>query len=212
MFPGYPQPAGDGFDPERARQLLAEAGYRDAAGKFDPSKFPITEVELMFNAQESVRQYAEVIQQQWKQHLGLTVPLRSVEFKTYLSARATLDYKGFARAGWGADFLDPYAFLSLLHTSGGNNATGWSDPKFTALLDEANRTLDPGKRYELLAKAEAFMLEAQPVIPVWTPATNWVKKPYVKGMYPNVGTLHAWKYVYIEHDPAKWSEVAGNAP
>ena len=25
-------------------------------------------------------------------------------------------------------------------------------------------------------------------------------------MYPNVGTLHAWKYVYIEHDPAKWHE------
>ncbi|MDQ3802655.1 MAG: peptide ABC transporter substrate-binding protein [Acidobacteriota bacterium] len=208
MFPGYPQPKGDDFDPERARQLLAEAGYRDPGGKYDPSKFPVSEVELTFNAQESLRQYAEIIQQQWKQNLGITVPLRSVEFKTYLSARAKLEYKGFCRAGWGADFLDPYAFLSLLHTLGGNNATGWSDPKFTALLDEANRTLDPQRRYELLAQAEAFMLEQQPVIPIWTPATNWVKKPYVKGMYPNVGTLHAWKYVYIEHDRAKWDEVA----
>jgi hypothetical protein len=31
-----------------------------------------------------------------------------------------------------------------------------------------------------------------------------MKKPYVKGMYPNPGTLHPWKFVYIEHDQAKW--------
>ena len=53
----------------------------------------------------------------------------------------------------------------------------------------------------MLAKAEAYLLDAQPVIPLLTPATSWMKKPYVKGMYPNPGTLHAWKFVYIEHDP-----------
>ena len=31
-----------------------------------------------------------------------------------------------------------------------------------------------------------------------------LKKPFVRGMYPNPLTLHPWKYVYIEHDPAKW--------
>ena len=33
-----------------------------------------------------------------------------------------------------------------------------------------------------------------------------MKKPYVKGMYPNPATLHPWKYVYIEHDSAKWDK------
>jgi len=37
-----------------------------------------------------------------------------------------------------------------------------------------------------------------------TRATDWMKKPYVKGMYPNPGTQHPWKFVYIEHDPARW--------
>ena len=64
---------------------------------------------------------------------------------------------------------------------------------------------DPKKRYELLAKAEKMLLDAQPVIPLATSSTNWMKKPYVKGMYPNPVTMHAWKFVYIEHDPAKWS-------
>ena len=31
-----------------------------------------------------------------------------------------------------------------------------------------------------------------------------MKKPYVKGMYPNPQTMHAWKWVYIERDSAKW--------
>jgi oligopeptide transport system substrate-binding protein len=205
IFPGYPQPRGEGFDPELAKRLLAEAGYRDASGRYDPAKFPVGQVELTYNAHDSVRLAAEFLQAQWKQHLGITLPLRGVEFKTYMAARAKLDYKGLARGGYGADYMDPFTFLHLFYTADGNNGTGWHDPKFSAMLDEANRTPDPAKRFEILARAEAFMLEAQPVIPLWTPATNWMKKPYVRGMYPNAGSLHAWKYVYIEHDRARWN-------
>ena len=100
--------------------------------------------------------------------------------------------------------MDPYTFLELFATLAGNNSTGWFDPAYVRMLEEANRTIDPCKAYELLAKAEAYLLEVQPVIPLFTRATDWMKKPYVKGMYPNPSTLHAWKFVYIEHDPAKW--------
>jgi len=48
------------------------------------------------------------------------------------------------------------------------------------------------------------------VIPLQTQATNWIKKPYVKGMYPNPGTLHPWKFVYIEHDQSKWDHDVDN--
>jgi oligopeptide transport system substrate-binding protein len=72
------------------------------------------------------------------------------------------------------------------------------------MLDEANRTLDTKKRYEKLAEAEAYMLDQQPVIPIASTAVNWMKKPYVKGMYPNPGSLFPWKFVYIERDQAKW--------
>jgi oligopeptide transport system substrate-binding protein len=105
--------------------------------------------------------------------------------------------------------MDPFTFLGLFYT-GGNNGTGWVDPKYIAMLDEANRTLDHKKRYELLAKAEAYMLDAQPIIPIATPAVNWVKKPYVKGMYPNPGSLFPWKYIYIERDQSKWDYSTPN--
>ena len=62
----------------------------------------------------------------------------------------------------------------------------------------------------MLARAEFMVMQEQPVIPLQTQATNWIKKPFVKGMYPNPGTLHAWKFVYIERDPAKWDQNVEN--
>ena len=204
IFPGYPQPAGDPFDPARAQALLAEAGYRDAAGRYDPSKFPIGDVELTYNTTERNRQIAEYVQAQWKQNLRLTVPLKNMEWKTFLDYRAKLEYKGVARTGWVGDYMDPYTFLDLFTTKAGDNGTGWSTPEFVNAVRAANREGDPQKRYVLLANAEKMLLDAQPVIPLATSSTNWMKKPYVKGMYANPITIHAWKFVYIEHDPAKW--------
>jgi oligopeptide transport system substrate-binding protein len=212
IFYGYPQPKGDAFDPAKARQLLGEAGFPVSAkpgGGFECKAFPVDKVEYIYNTQESNKAMAEFMQAQWKQNLGITVSLRNMEWKTFLTARAKLDYKGFARGAWSADYMDPFTFLSLFYT-GGESGTGWEDPKYVAMLDEANRTLDKAKRFELLAQAEKYMLDAQPVIPIDTAALNWVKKPYVKGMYPNPGSLFPWKYVYIERDQAKWDNEPPN--
>ena len=206
IFKGYPQPQGEGFDPVKARQLLAEAGFpvSEQGSGFSCPKFPVDQVEYIFNTASSNKSMAEFMQAQWKQNLGITVPLRSMEFKTYMSSRAKLEYKGFALGIWGADYMDPFTFLNIFSTATGDNSSGWFDKKYADMLNEANRTLDQQKRYELLAKAEKFLLDAQPIIPIETLAVNFVKKPYVKGMYPNAGSLYPWKFVYIERDPAKW--------
>ncbi|HKR00431.1 MAG TPA: peptide ABC transporter substrate-binding protein [Pyrinomonadaceae bacterium] len=208
IFPGYPNPKGDSFDPERARQLMAEAGYpvtKGADGRWVCRNFPVDQVEITYNPDGMNTPIAEFLQAQWKQNLGVTLTLKSMEFRTFLNVRAKGDYKGISRDAWGGDYMDPFTFLNLFYV-GAENGSGWHDPKYDAMLDEANRTTDPKKRFELFAKAEAYMLEEQPVIPLDTPSVNWMKKPYVKGMYPNPLTLHAWKYVYIEYDQAKWDQ------
>ena len=205
IFHNYPNPKGYEFNPDEAKRLMAEAGFKDASGKFDPKKFPVDQVEITYNTTESNRQVAEFVQAQFKQNLGITIPLRNVEWKTFLNLRSKLEYKGFARSGWVGDYMDPYTFLSIFTTKeGGDNGTGWYDPKYNAMLAKANVQTDPVERYRILAEAEAYIVEEAPFVTLVTPATSWMKKPYVKGMYPNPGTLHAWKYVYIEHDTAKW--------
>jgi len=206
MFPGYKQPKGGAFNPAEARKLLGEAGYpviENSDGSFSCPSFPVDQVEFIYNSQAANRAVAEWMQAQWKQNLGVTVGLRNMEWKTFLEQRAKLEYKGFARGAWGADYMDPFTFLSVFYT-GGDNGTGWLDPHYIEMLDEANRTLDHEKRYDLLAKAEAYLLDNQPIIPLDTPSVNWLKKPYVKGLYPNAASLFPWKYVYIERDQAKW--------
>jgi len=204
IFPGYPQPKGDPFDPEKAKKLLAEAGYRDAAGNFDPRKFAASEIELITNPDGGNVPYAEFIQAQWKQNLGATIQIHIMENKTFFKAQSELEYKGVSRTGWSADYMDPYTFLSIFYTPTGTNGTGWWDPKYVELLDEANRTIDHQQRYQILAQAEQLLLDAQPVIPLTVGTTRWMKKPYVKGLYPNPATLHPWKSVYLERDSSKW--------
>jgi oligopeptide transport system substrate-binding protein len=206
IFVGYPQPKGDEFNPVLARKLLGEAGF-PVTGKgegYECKGFPAAQVEFVFNTNSSNRAMGEFMQAQWKQNLGITVSLRSMESKTFYNARNKLEYSGFAIGLWGADYMDPFSFLGIFTTPLGVNGTGWYDLKYIAMLNEANSTLDHHHRYELLAKAEKYMLDNQPIIPIETPAVNWLKKPYVKGMYPNAQSLYAWKYVYIERDSSKW--------
>ncbi|MGH9946523.1 MAG: peptide ABC transporter substrate-binding protein [Pyrinomonadaceae bacterium] len=194
------------FDAEQARKLLTEAGFpvqASGSGYICPS-FPIEQVGITYNTAESNKVTAEFVQAQWKRNLGITVPLNNMEFRTFVPLLNKVDYKGFGRRGWVGDYMDPYTFLGLYYARGNQGATGWWDPKYDQLLDDANRTVDPQLRYEKLAKAEFYVSQQQIIIPLYTQATSWLKKPFVKGMYPNPGTLHAWKFVYIETDESKW--------
>lgn len=195
------------FDADKARKLLGEAGYpvqKDGDGWSCPN-FPIDKVSITYNTSESNQKIAEFIQAQWKQNLGLTFPMKNMEFKTFLPYRSAVEYAGVVRNGWVGDYMDPFTFLNLFYSPSNDGATGWWDPKYDKMLDDANRETDEMKRFEMLAKAELYVMQQQIVIPLCTAGTSWVKKPYIKGMYPNPGTLHAWKFVYIEKDPNKWT-------
>lgn len=201
------------FNPAKACQMMRESGYQvqdTEGGRCRVTNFPVEEISITYNTAESNKAVAEFIQAQWKQNLGITVPLKNMEWKTFLPVRKAVDYQGMARAGWVGDYMDPNTFLILFYGPNNDSSTGWYDPKFDRMLVAANSETDSQKRLELLARAEFFMLQSQPVVPLQTQATNWIKKPYVKGLYPNPGTLHAWKFVYIERDPEKWDKDVDN--
>lgn len=200
------------FDPVKARKLLGEAGFpvSGSEGNWSCPNFPVADVEILYNTNENNKSIAEFIQAQFKQNLGITLQLKNQEWKTFLNTRKALDYGGLGRAGWIGDYMDPLSFLKLFYGKNNDSSTGWHKPEFDKLIDEANKQSDPAKRFEMMALAEFMVMQDQPVLPWQTQKTNFIKKPYVKGLYPNPGTMHAWKFVYLEKDPAKWDTGVEN--
>jgi len=200
------------FDPERARALLGEAGFpvEKTATGFACPKFPTDRVSITYNTNENNRAVGEFVQSQWKQHLGITISLKTMEFKAYLPYFKSLEYEGFALFLWSGDYMDPYTFLSLHYGEDNEGASGFHEAKYDAMLDEANAELDVTKRYEKMADAEHYLTERVPMVALTINASNWLKKPYVKGLYPNPGTLLPWKFVYIERDRARWDTDVEN--
>ncbi len=200
------------FDAEKARKLMTDAGFpvQKTGNGYACPTFPADKVSITYNTVESNQKVAEFIQAQWKQNLGISVPLKNMEFKTFLPYRSAVEYAGMARNGWVGDYMDPFTFLNLFYSPQNDGATGWYDPKYDKMLDDANRETDEMKRLEMLARAELYVMQQQVIIPLATNSTSWMKKPYIKGMYPNPGTLHPWKFVYIEQDPNKWTQDIAN--
>jgi ABC-type oligopeptide transport system substrate-binding subunit len=191
---GYENAKGNEFNPDKARQLLAEAGYPNGKG------FP--QIELLYNTAESNKQTMEFIQAMLKRELSIQVELTNVEWRVYLdrTRNSKREFKGMARRGWNGDYVDPYTFLELMTSESDNNGTGWSDKKYDAMLHASSSELDSARRAKMLQDAESYMLEQQPVIPLYIGPTSFVCKPYVKNLVPNLLDQHDWRGVYIDHN------------
>ncbi|NOT33750.1 MAG: peptide ABC transporter substrate-binding protein [Candidatus Eisenbacteria bacterium] len=193
-YPGYQPPPAVPYDPEKARECLAKAGYPGGKG------FP--KLSILFNTSEDHRRIGEAIQQMWKRELGIEVELSNQEWGSYLQAATNLDYD-VARRSWIGDYLDPNTFLACFITGDGNNRSGWSNARYDALIHASGFELDVAKRMATLREAEAILLDEAPVIPIYHYSTNEMVKPYVRGIYITPLDVHPLTYVWIDR---QWRE------
>ncbi len=187
---GYTPPQNaHSFDPAAAKRLFAAAGYPDGKG-FPP-------LQLLYNTQENHKQVAEMVQEMWKTHLSITVELVNQEWKVYLKSMQSQDYQ-MARSGWIGDYHDPMTFLDMWITGSGNNNTGWGDPRYDALIEQARREGDPVKRMAVLQSAEKLLLEEAPILPIKQYARAYLLNPAVRGFKPHTLNQHPSFYVFKE--------------
>ncbi len=186
---GYTSSASLPYDLDAARRLLAEAGYPGGKG--------LPAFDLLFNTSESHRLIAEAIQEMWRRDLGVEVRLSNQERKTTLESRRAGNYQ-IMRDSWIGDFVDPATFLDVFQSDSGNNYTGWQDADYDALLFAASRQTDPAARIALFQKAEAILLKAAPIIPIYHYTHVFLIDPSVKGWNPTLLDHHPYKYVWLE--------------
>lgn len=134
---------------EKARELLADAGYPNGEG------FPV--VEYLYNTSDAHKAVAEALQNMWETELGVKVTLNNQEWAVFLQTRKDGNYS-IARNGWIADYNDPMSFLDMWLTGGGNNDAQYANADYDAKIQEAKNTTDPAARMKLMHEAENIIM------------------------------------------------------
>ncbi len=193
-FPGFnPNLAGLRFDPDLAKQLLAESSYADPASR---PRIVITVPGTGGNIGLDL----EVILEMWRQTLVVEVEIQQVEWATYLQDLNRRKFQAFGGLAWNADYPDPQNFLDILfHSESETNHGGYSNSEVDALLEAARVEIDVSKRVKLYNDAEKMIVEDAAWVPLWyTGDRHLLLKPYVKGYALTPMTLPKLRHVYIE--------------
>ena len=160
---------------EKARELLAEAGYPNGEG------FPV--VTYLYNTDDSHKAVAEALQNMWQTQLGVTVQLDNQEWATFLQTRKDGDYS-IARNGWIADYNDPMSFLDMWLTGGGNNDAQYANPEYDSLIQQAKATADPAERMQLMHDAEDIIIgQDYALCPLYFYTQKYMLADGIQGMY-----------------------------
>lgn len=176
LYTTPPEPTFKDADYAEARRLLAEAGYPGGRG------FPV--LRYIYNTLETHRAVAQVLQETWRQELGVRVQIENQEFKVLINNRRKGDFD-IARAGWVADFPDPINFLEIYDSKSDNNDSHYLDPQFDAMLAACRAEADPARREELLRQAERYLMERAPIAPIYYQTRNYLVAPGLAGYWLN---------------------------
>lgn len=172
-----------------AQDLYAESGYN--ADK------PL-ELEILYNTSDNNKKLAIAVAAMWKQVLGVKTSLRNEEWKVYLSSRKQKQFQ-VVRSSWIGDYNDAHTFLSLFKSDVGEmNTSGYQNPEFDRLMQEAETQADPKKRQEAMEQAERILLADTPIIPIYFNTTQHLISPKITGWQDNVMDVHHTQYLGIK--------------
>lgn len=169
------------YDPEKARKLLAEAGYPDGKG------FPV--LSLSYPTSYDLQKEVEIAQYLWKKNLGIDVRLENMEWKVFLS-RLDEDPPAIFRLGWFVDYPDADSYMNVFLSDSGNNHTRWTSPEYDRLVQQAVITRDPATRQKLYDQAQHILLERDTVmVPIYAAEKTWLVKPRIQNLEINALNL-----------------------
>jgi len=184
--PWYFDYAPYGRDVEKAKALLAEAGFADG---FDLVLMPTA------TYQNTVRQ-AQVVQQNLAE-VGIRATINSPEWAEWLELEGGGNYDVYL-CGWiGLTDADLYYYLQ--HRTGEVfNFTGFSNADFDALVDEGRSISDFDQRYEIYSQANKILVDEAPYIYFYSPVGLRAYKPFVKGFVTRPDLLNQLWNVWLD--------------
>ncbi|MGA8482435.1 MAG: hypothetical protein WB696_31070 [Chthoniobacterales bacterium] len=130
--------------------------------------------------------------------LGWWLAARASSLRTTLAqANASTSFR-IARNGWVAGFLDPLAVLGIWKSDSSLNDSGWKNPQFDALLQEAGVTGDPSLRFAKLRQAEEILVQDAPLLPIYSYTRVYLLDPAVTGWHANIEDQHFVQFLDLQ--------------
>lgn len=152
------------YDPDKAKQLLAEAGWTDSDGDGildrDGEKFSFV---LLTNQGNKIREMvAQIVQEQWAK-VGVEVKPRLMEWSAFINDYVETKKFDAVILGWslGVD-PDPTAIWHSKEIDKGLNFISYQNEEIDRLLEQNTAAIDPSKRKEILVKFQQRIAKEQP--------------------------------------------------
>ncbi|RMF04710.1 MAG: hypothetical protein D6768_02595 [Chloroflexi bacterium] len=185
-MPGFSAGIGLPFDPDLARQRLADAGFPKGQG------FPA--VDWLVLNWEVV---AEHLRAQWRDVLGIHLPGAHVETAATLAGRLAETAAPLYLVGWVADFPDPAGFTATAATYYGVSG---QNAEYARLVGAAARTTNQEARLNLYRQADRILVNEALVIPLTYGRMHLLLKPWVKKYPVSAANYWFWQDVVIAPD------------
>ena len=165
------------YDPARARALLAEAGYPNG---FDTTLWVMGIGRPYFPNPDRV---GEALQA-YLADVGIRAEIVTYDWGTYLKKVRAGEADLFLN-GWIADYPDATNFLDTFFGAGSDGSLGGQFPELVGMLQEGGSTLDPAARQAIYDRANAFIHDQVPAVPLVHNSTAVAFSKDVKGVQPS---------------------------
>ena len=183
-MPGHSAGIGLPYDPERARRLLAEAGYPGGRG------FP----DVRAWTRLTPLPHLAHLRSQWRENLGIEITWGTMEWAEYLD-RLRKEPPHLFIMGWIADYPDPDNFLRV---GLWRERAGWQNEDYIRLVEQARRTTDQRQRMSLYGQAERILVQEAAIMPLYYGCGHMLTKPWISQPPPSSNGGPRWKDVVIE--------------
>lgn len=186
-MPGHSPGIGLPYDPDKARKLLADAGYPGGQG------FPETEVWTILRRTSEAEQLVSA----WRAILGVDVVMESMT-SVYMTEHMTSSSPKVSIWGIEADYIDPNDFLHG-GVSYWRMTSGWQNSEYDRLVEKARRLTDQNERIKLYRQADIILVEEAAIVPLLYPRDHFLIKPWVRFPTSAFGYVHPADIVIDPH-------------